>query len=183
MNEKMYSTIAAIRSEEDLKEALLSDCNVIFDLNPDILTISETVKKVHKTDKKLFIHIDLADGIGKDRSGVLFAKKMGIDGIISTRVNMIKLAREAGIFTVQRFFVVDSHSVDTALDAIKSAKPDMIEVMPGVAVKAISELKDGCSVPIIAGGLIETEAERENAIKNGATAVSTGKYELWKEVK
>ena len=35
------------------------------------------------------------------------------------------------------------------------------------------------SLPIIAGGLIECCEEVENAIKAGASAVSTGRVELW----
>ncbi|MBQ3075076.1 MAG: glycerol-3-phosphate responsive antiterminator, partial [Clostridia bacterium] len=35
------------------------------------------------------------------------------------------------------------------------------------------------SVPLIAGGLIETKAEVMDALQSGAIAVSTGKEELW----
>ena len=129
--------------------------------------------------KKIFIHLDLADGIGKDRAGVSFVKEVGVDGIISTRANIIKFAREEKLFTVQRFFVVDSQSIATAVETVKSSKPDMVEIMPGVVEKVIKGMKEKTGVPVIAGGLIESQQEIENALNAGATAISTGKKEFW----
>lgn len=176
------SIIAAVRNNEEFNMAIKSNVKIIFDLSPDLLTLSEKVELVHKNGKKLFIHIDLATGIGKDRSGILYSKNMGVDGIISTRVNIIKIARELGLFTVQRFFIVDSHSIDTTIEAIKSSKPDMIEIMPGVVIKNIKKLKEKLNIPIISGGLVEDAEEVKEALKNGAVLVSTGKKELWENV-
>lgn len=176
---KNESIIAAVRTEAEFEVVLKSKANIIFDLSPDIMTIIHRVKAAHERKKKLFIHIDLAAGIGKDKSGIAFVKKVGVDGIISTRVNIIKTARELGMFTVQRFFIVDSHSVDTTVESVKASKTDMVEVMPGIAVKAIEKLKNVLNVPIIAGGLIENKNEIKKAIEAGASAVSTGKKELW----
>ena len=171
--------IAAVRSHEELLKAAQSDVKIVFDLAPDILTVGERAEILHKAGKTFFIHIDLADGIGKDRSGIIYAKNSGVDGIISTRSAIIKIARDAGLFTVQRFFIVDSHSIDTTIEALKSSKAQMIEIMPGSVVKVIKTLKETVEVPIIAGGLIETENEAMQAIKSGAAAVSTGKQSLW----
>ncbi len=171
--------IAAVRTEDDFEAALKSDADIIFDLSPDLLNIIHRVKETHEKNKKLFVHIDLASGIGKDKSGLAFVKKAGADGIISTRVNIIKIARELGMITVQRFFIVDSHSIDTTIDGVKASHPDMIELMPGIALKAIKKLKEIIDSPIIAGGLIEEKEEIEATINAGATAISTGKKELW----
>lgn len=173
--------IAAVRTQEEFDKALISNVNIIFDLSPDLLVLENRIKRSHGKDKKLFIHIDLASGIGKDKSGITYVKELGVDGIISTRVNIIKLARELGLFTVQRFFVVDSQSVDTTIEAVKASKADMIEIMPGVVGKAITVLKKKVDCPIIAGGLIESLDEIKKSIDCGAAAVSTGKFELWQE--
>lgn len=171
--------IAAVRNERELEAARNSRIKMIFYLSPNILTLEENVKAVHAAGKKIFLHMDLAEGIGKDKPGLVYVKQLGVDGIISTRVNIIKAAREAGLFTVQRFFIVDSQSVATSLESIKASKPDMIEVMPGIVTKVIADLKADLNIPIIAGGLIETRREIEEAIHSGASAVSTGKQELW----
>ena len=174
------NNIAAVKTAAEFEEALRTDINIIFMLAPNILTLHKDIKKGHDADKKIFIHIDLAEGIGKDKAGIEFVKKMGIDGIISTRTNVIKIAHELGIFTVQRFFTVDSHSIDTTLEALKASRADMIEIMPGIAVKAIAMLKKKTDTPIIAGGLIDSEAEALNAVEHGAFAISTSNKELWK---
>ena len=174
-----FKIIAATKNEL-FETALLSSVEWIFDLDPDIATIQERAYRAHKLSKKYFIHFDLATGIGKDKSGLAFAMDMGIDGIVSTRVNIVKMARELGLFTIQRFFIVDSHSVETTLEGIRSAKPDMIEIMPGTVYKVISKLSKTTDTQIIAGGLIETQPELEEALAAGACAVSTSRTEFWK---
>ena len=171
--------IAAVRSEREMEAAIASGVKMIFCLNPNILTLEETIRTVHAAGKKIFLHMDLAEGVGKDKAGLVFVKSAGADGIISTRVNIIKAAREVGLFAIQRFFIVDSHSVETTLEAIKSSKPDMVEIMPGIVTKVIADLKSELSLPIIAGGLIESRKEVEEIIQSGASAVSTGRQELW----
>ena len=171
--------IAAVRSEEDFASALESRVGMIFHLAPNIETLKEQAERTHKAGKKLFIHLDLAEGIGKDEAGVKFVGDQGVDGIISTRSGIIKMAKNRGVFTIQRFFIVDSQSVETTVQSAKNSKADMIEIMPGTVNKIISYLKEKVGVPVVAGGLIETREEAENAVKNGATAVSTGRKELW----
>ena len=99
--------IAATRSDEEFSLALQSETEIIFDLCADILSLTKKIKVAHDGGKKLYIHVDLAEGVGRDKSGITLLKKMGVDGIISTKVNLIKLAREIGLSTVQRFFIVD----------------------------------------------------------------------------
>lgn len=171
--------IAATRSDEEFSVALQSETEIIFDLCADILTLTKKIKATHDAGKRLFIHVDLAEGVGRDRSGIILLKKMGVDGIISTKVNIIKLAREAGLCTVQRFFIVDSKSVHTTVEAVRSSRPDMIEIMPATVGKVISRLCRDLPIPIIAGGLVESPEEVLDALDCGAAAVSTGQISLW----
>lgn len=171
--------IAAVRDACKLEEAVRSNVSIIFYLDSNIMTLLSDVKKAHNAGKKLFIHIDLAEGVGKDKSGISFVKKLGVDGIISTRSNLIKAAKENGLFAVQRFFMVDSQSVAAACDAIRNLKADMIEIMPGTVTNVIKKLKNTVDLPIIAGGLIESKSDIKDAINAGAVAVSTGCINLW----
>ena len=171
--------IAAVRNSGEFDIALDSDVKVIFCLSTGIMSVASQSLMAKRAGKKLFVHMDLCDGVGKDRAGVEFLKNAGVYGIISTRVSIIKHARELGLKTVQRFFIVDSHSIDTTLEGLKSAKPDMMEIMPGTVTKIIARLCEKTEIPIIAGGLIETEDEIKAAFSAGAHAVSTGKKSLW----
>ena len=172
--------ISATRSDEDFLKAVESYPDVIFDLYPDLMNVSVKVKKSHEAGKKYFVHMDLAKGIGKDESGMRFLRRIGVDGILSTKLNVIKLAKENGLITVQRFFIVDSQSVHTTLESVKASRPDMMEIMPGTVCKVTEKIARSTDIPIIAGGLIESEDEIRAVISSGASAVSTGKRELWK---
>lgn len=170
---------ASVRTDEDFKEALKSDVEVIFMQNSDILNVRGQIEDAHAAGKKVFIHMDFAEGIGKDRAGLNYIKLMGADGILTTKTGMVRSARDIGLITVQRFFIVDSHSVDTAVESIKIAKPDVVEIMPGIVYKKIREFADKVDTPILAGGLIEFEDEVDNALEAGAKAVSTAGKNLW----
>ena len=89
------------------------------------------------------------------------------------------MARELNLSTVQRFFIVDSHSVHTTIEAIKTTKPDMVEIMPGIMPKVITAIKKEIDKPLIAGGLITSRKEIDDAFKAGADGVSMSNKNFW----
>ena len=171
--------IAAVRDEESFVRALEASPDIIFLLQCSILNIGEHIDRAHAKGKKLFVHIDLASGIGKDEAGITFLASLGVDGIISTRTATVRAAKEAGLMCVQRFFMIDSRSVDTAVESLQQSRADMAELMPGVASKAIKTMRARTRVPLIAGGLIDEKTEIIAALSAGASAISTGNAALW----
>ena len=176
-----YPIIAAVKSREDFEAALRSDVQTVFLLSSNIMDIEELAELTHKQGKQLFIHMDFVDGLSKDTAGVRYLSTKGIDGIISTRSNIIGAAHDAGIHCIQRFFMIDSRSVITALETLKQSKADMIEVMPALAYKSITKIKKNIHIPILAGGLIESRDEISKALGAGASMISTGSQELWND--
>ena len=77
--------------------------------------------------------------------------------------------------------MIDSRSVDTAIESVKQSHADMLEIMPALAYKSISKIKKNLRIPIIAGGLIEKKDEIYSALSAGASMVSTGAADLWNE--
>ena len=171
---ELNPVIAAVKNREDLNTALSSEVQAIFLLSSNIIDIESVSKLVHSYDKKLFIHMDFVDGLSKDAAGVRYLSTKGIDGIISTRSNIIAAAHDTGIYCVQRFFMIDSRSVDTALETLRQSKADMVEIMPALAYKSITKIKNNVQIPIIAGGLIESRDEVYKALRSGASMISTG---------
>lgn len=169
--------IAAVR-QGNLLDALASPAEVVFVLDENIKTAAQTVKLAHEQRKAVFIHADLTRGIGKDKYGIEYLASIGADGVISTHANLIRYAKEFGLVTVQRYFAVDSQGLLSIREMINTAKPDLVEILPGVVDKVISRFASE-KVPVIAAGLIETKAEVTRALSCGALAVSTGKKELW----
>ncbi len=174
-----YPIIAAVKTEKDFKAALKSDVQTIFLLNSNIMQVDRSANEAREAGKTLFFHMDFTDGLSKDTAGVDYIATKKIDGLISTRGSIIKAAKDNGIFCIQRFFIVDSRSVDTALDSLRQIIADMIEIMPGIAYKAIEKIGSVFNIPIIAGGLIEYKDEVYKALAAGAAMVSTGKKEIW----
>ena len=106
-------------------------------------------------------------------------RRIGVDGICTTRSNIVKATRELGLISLQRFFMIDSHSVSTSIESMKISEPDIVEIMPAIVTKKIREFSSLVDVPVIAGGLAETEEEVRDALAAGADCVSTGESELW----
>jgi glycerol uptake operon antiterminator len=176
---EMNPIIAAIR-DDGWDAALHSPAQVLFYLSADLTTVSTRIRQAHEAGKILFVHIDLSEGIGRDRAGLAYLAARGVDGIISTRAQIIRLAKDVGLLTVQRFFALDSQGLDSIQEMLKTSHPHLMEIMPGVIPKVIGRFASG-NIPVIAGGLIETKAEVTGALGCGAAAVSTGCEMLWYE--
>ena len=177
MLELQNPVIAGVRKDADFYLAVQAPVSVIFLLKADVMTLSELLK--NKQDKKVFVHIDMAEGVGKDKKGIELLKSMGVDGIITTKNHLVHYAKEQGLYTVQRFFIIDSISITTAMDSIAIAKPDYAELLPGVLPKIIKTFVEQTKTEIISGGLIDDKQDVISALNAGACAVSTGKKELW----
>lgn len=177
--------IAGIKRAADVQRALAADIKIVFFLTGtifDLKTLAETMRQAPPGQRALvFSHVDLLQGIGRDPSGMRFlADEVGIDGILTTRSHLIRAAKEAGLFTIQRFFLLDSEALKTAVNVLTTSKPDAVEMLPALVLPNIwrrfplDELP-----PVIAGGLVETEAELRTVLTAPVKAVSTSKQELW----
>ena len=172
--------IAAIRKEQDIEAVLDTPVTTVFLLQADIFNIDALVRKVQQHGKSVFIHVDFLQGIDKDYKSIEYiVQKIKPNGIISTKSNYIQHAKQQGIFTVQRFFMVDSLSYKTTVRTVQSVKPDMIEIMPGVIPTIINRMQKEVTTPIIGGGLVINKEDIIEILKAGAVGVSTGKKELW----
>ncbi len=169
--------IAAVQ-DSGFAAALASPAEVIFSLGTNLLTVVSCVKQAHDADKFIFVHLDLAEGIGKDKIGIKYLAGIGVDGIITTRTHLVRQVKECGMIAVQRFFTLDSKGMDNIAETLDNADPDLIEIMPGVISKTVARFARG-RIPVIAGGLIEAKEEVTAALGAGAIAVSTGSPDLW----
>ncbi|MDD7157510.1 MAG: glycerol-3-phosphate responsive antiterminator [Firmicutes bacterium] len=175
---KKNPIIHAVSTADGLMAAADGKCDVIFLLKSDLSALKKSVAYAHDRGKKIFIHIDLADGLGKDEAAVEFvAKFIKPDGIISTKYSLIRAAKELGLGTVYRVFLIDSQGVQTAMNTLGRSDCDFVEVMPGIIFKEIRAFA-ALNKNLIAGGLIETREEVECALRAGALAVSTSSDKL-----
>jgi glycerol uptake operon antiterminator len=173
--------IAAVRDEAALQGALDSPSTVLFLLSARLLSIEHVVQRIRREERAVFVHLDLLDGLSKDQHGVHWlAEKARPTGVISTRGAMLGVARSLGLATVQRVFLLDSQSIRTGLDQAHNARPDVVEVLPGILPRVIADVAHRVQTPVIAGGMITTEADCCAALRAGAQAVSTSNERLWR---
>lgn len=89
--------IAATRSIESVQRAADSKAGAIFLMGGSIMTLPEMLRIAHEGGKKAFIHLDLAEGLGRDDAAVRWCvERLGADGVISTRPALLKTASELG---------------------------------------------------------------------------------------
>ncbi|TYP58841.1 glycerol-3-phosphate responsive antiterminator [Thermosediminibacter litoriperuensis] len=177
---KAYPIIAAIRDIDAVDLALDKPVRCIFMLAGDILNIKYPVTHIKKARKRVFLHMDLLEGVSKDAAGLRYvSEEIRPDGIITTRSNLISSAKSEGIFAIQRAFFLDSQAVDTAVRTIRQVDPDAVEILPGVIPKIIKRLHENVNHLLIAGGLIEDKKEVNDALEAGAWAVSVSREDLW----
>src|SRR5690625_2240369 len=174
--------IASVTADEALQDAINSTCQIIILIQSDICSLREVVNKVRDSNKLVFVHIDLINGLKRDSSGIRFlAEKIGVDGIVTTQANLIRIAKDNDLLAIQRVFILDSASIEQGIRLINTAKPDAVEILPGIAVPHIYKyVKDKIKQTIIAGGLIDTREEIEKILSNGAQGISSSSVELWK---
>lgn len=178
---KSRPVIAGLRRSAEVEAAIRHGVGVLFILGEDIFALQDSVAKAHAADRLILAHVDLIKGIGRDEAGVRFlARHLEVDGILTTRSNLIGSARKEGLIAIQRLFVLDSESLEAGLPTVERAAADAVEVLPGVIFPlVVDRLKAGALPPLIAGGLIRTRAQVEEILDAGAVGVSTSQEGLW----
>lgn len=172
--------IAAIKDDEGLKKCLNSDIRIVFVLYGDICNISQIVSRLKNAGKIVIIHIDLIAGLSTKEIVVTYIRSVThADGIISTRPAVVRQAKEEGMFTIMRFFVIDSIAFENIKKQTETVRPDMIEVLPGVMPKVIKKICRESRVPVIAGGLITDKEDIMAALLAGAVSISTTNQKVW----
>ena len=186
MNKKMPwlcagHVIPACRTEADFACALrLANAPSLIILFGDINTLPDILHRAADAGKLLLVHLDFLDGVGRDKAGMVFLAKLGVKGLITTKPQLGKMARQEGMRVIQRMFLVDSESLRTGIQILKGFRPDAIEVLPAFTpASVLAELKAATDVPILAGGLVRSPEDVQQAVANGACAVSTSRRDLW----
>ena len=176
--------VAAVKDDSGLEMCLKSDADAVFILYGDICTIAEIVSKIKDAGKIAMVHMDLITGLSpRDISTDFIRKYTRADGIITTKVNLIAHAKEIGLATVLRYFVLDSMAlinIERQSHQNRETQPDMIEILPGIIVpKMIRKICSMSRVPVICGGLIQEKEDVMHALASGAAAISTTSSDVW----
>jgi len=164
-------------------EDLLADASILFLQGGELAelpTMLERLRRGPTANIPVMLHIDLLAGLSSDEAGVRYiAGFEGIHGIITVRSHVVSLARRHGLASILLLFLQDGRSIDRGLHLIEQSKPDMVELVPGVAALETAAQFEKVPVPRIAGGLVRTSALIHRLMDCGHAAVSTSNAELW----
>ena len=172
--------IPEIKNDEWLGSLHESESKIVYILYGDICTVAEIVEKVKEAGKMAIVHVDLIVGLSAKEISVDFIKKYTkADGIISMKPGMIKRANELGLFTVQRFYMMDGFTYANIEKHVKNCNPDVVEFLPAGLYKVMKYLAEKISQPVVATGLTQDKEDIIGALKAGAVAVATTNRSLW----
>ena len=177
---QLFPVAAALKSQDDMKVALMSQVALLFLLKGDAFELIPFIQQAHERGKGVVVHVDLVSGVGKDRAGIQYLRQIGVDAIITSRSQLVAAGRAEGLVTIQRLLLADDASLETGVRTIARAAPDIVEVLPGIIFPDVAALlQQLLGGPFIAGGFIR-EADDVIRIRTaGAILSSSSTYTLW----
>lgn len=176
-----FTVIPSVRNLRYFDDSLKTSSKIIFLSEAHIGSLASLVKKCHEKRKIVFVNVDLIGGISKDQLGIKFLKDIfKVDGIISASSRHLNMAKNEQLFTIQRFFLLDSRAFASSMDALKSSKIDAVEILPGpMAPSVVDAIKVRRNIPLLAGGFIRTVDSLKEIYQAGFMGVTTSERNLW----
>jgi len=187
MNQKFYDAvaagpvIAAVKDQQGLSRCLTEEnIRVVFLLFGDICSIGDLVTQVKQAGRIAIVHADLVTGLSGSKEIVVdfIRQSTQADGIISTRPNLIRRAKELGMYTILRIFLIDSMAL-SSVESLEKVRPDFLDILPGVMPKTIRKICGMVHTPVLAGGLIADKEDVVSVLNAGAMAISTTNPAIW----
>ncbi|MGN8648195.1 glycerol-3-phosphate responsive antiterminator [Gracilibacillus sp. HCP3S3_G5_1] len=180
---KENKMVAALKESKYIEKTIKYKHNLsaVLLMTGTILTVKRYVDFIQSNGLPVILHVEKIGGLDMDKDGIDFVKKyVKPAAIVTTNQGIIKRAKKAGLFVVQRVFLIDT---DVYLHLVRdpdNIQADLIEVMPSRAPDIIEKLSKVSPVPIITGGLLSLPEHAKSALEHGAIAVSTSNPDMWK---
>ncbi|MFD0673342.1 glycerol-3-phosphate responsive antiterminator [Cohnella sp. GCM10027633] len=172
--------LPAVKRMADLEKLLPSPYEYIVLLGGRLGAVRPAIELAERHRKKVLLHADLIDGLKNDEYAAEFlCQQIRPAGLISTRTSVLEKTKQNGLLSIQRLFLIDSDALDKSVALAAKTRPDFVEMLPGVLPHLVAEVRERTGIPVIAGGLIRTAKERDDALAAGATAITTSRRELW----
>lgn len=171
--------IAAVFGVENVTGFLASECRVCLLANVALHELEGLIAILLAAGKFTFVNVDNCSGLGSDRGAIEYLKKIGTQGVVSTKTALIQRANAMGMVTIHKVFVTDRSNLPRSALAVEQSKPALVQIMPWPVVAVLEPGEIRALSPYIAAGFIKTAADVAAALREGATGVSTSSPELW----
>lgn len=172
--------LPAIRNMKDFEGLTKTDYKACVLLDMHVGHLKSIMELLKRHGIECYIHLDLIKGLSHDDFACEYViQQYKPKGIVSTKTKVIRKAKSLNTLTIFRVFIIDSQALTRSIDLIRKVEPDFVEVLPGIANKAVKQIQQETTTSVIAGGLIDNELEIQEAISNGAKYVTTSYQKLW----
>lgn len=171
--------IPAVTNMKDFEKFMESSLEYCVLMNLHISLMEQMLPMAKKKGKKVLVHLELIHGLSGDEYGCEYAcQRLRVDGVISTKGRVVETAKKNKKLAILRLFLIDTKSLEKGLALCNSVQPDYMEVLPGLASSIIPKLKKRVNVAMMSGGLICSQEEIKECLRNGACAVTISDMKL-----
>ena len=182
LNDKVV--IPSVRETKFLKKACETSSPIVLLSETHIGNLLSLVSFVHKQHKLAYADLELIGGFKADINGIRLLKNMyHLDGIFTTNIKAVKIAKQFGLVVCYRFFLIDSRSLERTSKILKahSKNFDVIELLPAeCGLQKIESIREIIGEhKYIIGGFIRNKGFIDKAFVKGITAVTTSETSLW----
>lgn len=179
-----FEIIPSVLKLKDFDGAVNSELHIILLTDVNIGNLRSLVNMCHQKNKIVFVNIDLVGGLSNDQMGIKLLKNLfKVDGITSSNSMNVNFSKSIGLYTIQRFFLIDSRSLRSGLNVLKTTKSDAIEILPGpLAIRFKNLIKGVKDVHLIGGGFLNNKESIAKIYKAGFSGITTSERSLWKNL-
>lgn len=174
--------IPSVRELKCMSLACQTTSPLVFLINTNIGNLKQQVDFVHSTGKQACVQLEMIDGLAGNQTAIRLLKQLfKVDAISTTNVASANAARKVGLYSIYRFFMIDSVSLDRTLKTLKNNSFDAIELLPSYYSTVYYKKIHDAVLPttkFIAGGFIRKKSQIDHIFNVGVNAVSTSDIRL-----
>lgn len=152
---------------------------LLYDLN--IFGLIDIAKKNKTANKIIILNIDTLKGLVADEYGIKFLRDcIGINVLTTASPKTVNCLKKLDMPVIQSMFILDTKSLKKGIELIKTGKPDLIDIRPGILYpKAFEYIRKSFDFPVICSGFINNKEDLIKILDSGAIGITTSSRELW----
>ena len=140
----------------------------------------DKIKELRASKRKTILNIDNIEGFTNNTYSMKFIlRNCPADIILSANPDVILYAKKQGYLTMFRAVLTNDQSFENAYINANKSMADSVELIPGIAFKAITKLKKKTNKMVLASDLIWDVEDAQQVYEAGAYAIVTSNTNNW----
>lgn len=177
-----FRIIPSIRDVRYLKDALTeeTDSHILLS-NSHIGNLRQLSDACHKKNKKVIVNHELIGGLSNDKTAFTMLKNLyKVDAVIGSNISKMNMIRNMKFETIFRVSLMDSVSVEKAIQCMKEVRFDVIELRPYYhALEFLPRFREVYDGTYYVTGFVNSRDKLLASKKAGFAGAMTSSRELW----